>query len=94
MEKSVLYSRVGSKEQVYGKWIDCGSRFTKNKFENFCNALEREKAACVHTDCVWCKINNYVQETYKNHLVERYGERLSIDRILVLHSYYYRYTLK
>ena len=74
--------------------VNCGNYFTEDRFEKFCEVLEKEKTACVYIDCTGHTQNNYGQETYKKHLEEKYGDRLILECVEGLCSYHYQYTLK
>lgn len=76
------------------KTVNCGNYFTENRFNNLCEVLEREGAASVYIDCIGHTRNNMEQESYKNALKKKYGDRLVITCHEGACSYHYDYELK
>lgn len=76
------------------KLIDCGNYFHESRFKTVCEALENGEAVQVYIDCIGHTLNNYEQENYKKALLEKYGEKLTIEKDEGAFSNSYKYKLK
>ena len=75
------------------KLINCGNEFYPAFFDKLCSALEEGQTAEVYVDCIGHTRNNLVQEVYKEKLLEKYGNTLSIQRCAGAYSTTYCYCL-
>lgn len=75
------------------KLVNCGNDFYPMFFDNLCSALEKGQTVEVYVDCIGHTRNNWVQEVYKEKLVEKYGAKLLIQRCVGAYSTTYRYCL-
>lgn len=76
------------------KLVDAGNYFNKKAFDEICAELEKAQAVEVYIDCIGHTRNNDTQEDYKEALIEKYRDRLKVDRIDGGYSYSYQYGLK
>ena len=75
------------------KLVNCGNDFYPAFFDNLCSALEEGHTAEVYVDCIGHTRNNWVQEVYREKLVEKYGDKLLIQRCAGAYSITYCYCL-
>lgn len=76
------------------KTINGGNYFHEKAFNEICEALERAEAVQVYIDCIGHTRNNNEQEIYKDALIEKYADRLKIDKAEGGYSYSYIYSLR
>ena len=76
------------------KTINGGNYFHDKAFNEICEALERAQAVQVYIDCIGHTRNNNEQEAYREALVEKYQDRLKVDKIDGAYSYSYAYMLR
>lgn len=76
------------------KLINCGNDFYPAFFTKLCEKLEGEHVVGVYVDCIGHTRNNIVQETYKEKLIEKYGDKLVCENSDSGFSYSYYYKLK
>jgi len=74
--------------------INCKNYFNKDSFNEVCKVLENGDCVSVYIDCIGHTRNNYEQETYKEELVKKYGDKLIVDCIKGNFCYSYSYRLK
>lgn len=75
-------------------FINCGNDFCTENFENLCEHLENGITVRVATDCIGHSLNNAVQESYKNALLTKYGNKLAISINNGVCRYSYNYVLR
>ena len=68
--------------------------YNAKSFNEICEALEKAQAVQVYIDCIGHTRNNNEQEAYKEALVEKYADRLKIEKNEGGHSYSYIYMLR
>lgn len=76
------------------KVINGGNYFNEKAFNEICEELEKVQAVQVFIDCIGHTRNNMEQEAYREALVEKYQDRLKVDRIDGAYSYHYEYALR
>lgn len=76
------------------KTINGGNYFHEKAFNELCEALERLEAVQVYIDCIGHGANNREQEAYKEALLEKYSDRLKIEKNDGAFSYSYVYRLQ
>ena len=76
------------------KTINGGNYFHEKAFNEICEALEKGKTVQVYIDCIGHTRNNYEQETYREELLEKYQDRLKVDKSEGGYSYNYIYNLR
>ena len=74
--------------------INGGNYFHEKAFNEICEALESAKSVQVYIDCIGHTRNNNEQEIYKEALIEKYADRLKIDKTDGGYSYSYSYCLR
>lgn len=68
--------------------------FNEKSFNEICEALEKMQVVSVYVDCIGHTRNNNEQEIYKEKLIEKYRDRLKVDKIDGAYSYHYEYGLR
>ena len=76
------------------KTINGGNYFNEKAFNEICESLEKGEQTQVYIDCIGHTRNNYEQETYKEELIDKYGDRLIVELIKGSFSNCYSYNLK
>lgn len=76
------------------KVIDGKNYFNEQSFNEICEALEKAGTVKVYIDSIGHTRNNNEQEAYKEALIEKYADRLKIDKIDGGYSYSYVYALR
>lgn len=76
------------------KSVNCGNSFYEDRFNLVCEGLENGFEVSVYIDCIGHTRNNMSQESYKQHLLEKYGDRLEVIYHDGVCSYSYSYKLK
>ena len=74
--------------------INCHNDFYESSFNEVCAALEQGEAVHIYIDCIGHTRNNWAQDSYKDHLVKKYGDKLKITREEGAYCYSYNYELK
>lgn len=76
------------------KVVNGQNYFNEKSFIEICEALEKIQVVQVYIDCIGHTRNNNEQEVYKEKLIERYGDRLKVDKVDGGYSYHYEYMLR
>ncbi len=76
------------------KFINCANDFYESRFNEVCAALEQGEKVKVYIDCIGHTRNNMAQEAYKEHLIKKYGDKLTVEQSKGAYSYSYTYTLQ
>lgn len=76
------------------KTINGGNYFHDKAFNEICEALEKMQVVSVYIDSIGHTRNNNEQEVYKEKLIEKYLDRLKVDKIEGGYSYHYEYALR
>lgn len=76
------------------KVVNGQNYFNEKSFNEICEALEKAQAVQVYIDCIGHTRNNNEQEAYKEALIEKYADRLKIDKNDGGYSYSYSYALR
>ena len=76
------------------KTVNGGNYFNEKAFNEICTELEKIQVVQVYIDCIGHTRNNNEQEIYKEKLIEKYQDRLKIDKIEGAYSYHYEYALR
>lgn len=76
------------------KIVNGANYFNEKSFNEICEALESAKTVKVYIDCIGHTRNNNEQEAYKEALIEKYQDRLKVDKIDGSYSYSYMYGLR
>ena len=76
------------------KVINGQNYFNEKSFNEICEALESGEAVGVYIDVIGHGTNNREQEIYKEALIEKYQDRLKVDKIDGSYSYSYMYGLR
>lgn len=74
--------------------INCGNYFNENSLNQVCRALEKGEKVEVYIDCIGHSRNNNEQEAYKEALLQKYGDKLSIESRKGGYSNSYLYFLQ
>ena len=74
--------------------INGGNYFHERAFNEACSALEKIQVVQIQIDCIGHTRNNNEQEAYKEALLEKYADRLKVDKIDGAYSYSYVYALR
>jgi hypothetical protein len=74
--------------------LNCGNYYNENSFNELCDLLEQGKAVNVYIDCIGHNRNNNEQEAYKESLVDKYGDMLTVEINKGAFSYSYIYSLQ
>lgn len=74
--------------------INCGNSFSESRFNQVCDALEQGETVEVYINCIGHTRNNMEQETYKEHLLKKYGDKLNVECSNGVCSYHYTYRLQ
>lgn len=75
------------------KFFSVGNDFRKERFDAVCAELDRGETVRVSVDCIGHSRNNDVQEDYREALVAKYGERLTVKENVGVCRYSYTYSL-
>ena len=75
------------------KLINCGNDFYTIYFDKVCEALEQGEAVQVYIDCIGHTRNNWAQDSYKDALVKKYGDRLIVTTEAGAYCYSHSYVL-
>lgn len=76
------------------KVVNGQNYFNEKSFNEICEALETIQVVQVYIDCIGHTRNNNEQEVYKEKLIEKYGDRLKVDKVDGAYSYHYEYMLR
>ncbi len=76
------------------KIINGQNYFNEKSFNEICEALEKAGTVQVYIDSIGHARNNNEQEAYKEALIEKYADRLKVDKIDGGYSYSYVYSLR
>ncbi len=68
--------------------------FNEKSFNEICEALEKAEAVEVYIDVLGHGTNNREQEAYKEALIEKYADRLNVEKNDGAYSYSYTYGLR
>lgn len=74
--------------------INGGNYFHEKAFNEICEALEKVQTVQVYIDCIGHGTNNREQEIYKEALLKKYANRLTVEKNNGAYSYSYSYRLK
>ena len=75
------------------KCVNGGNYFIKERFEVMCQELEKGECIEVYIDCIGHTRNNMTQEEYKEHFIEKYGDKVEVIYNDGVCSYSYSYKL-
>jgi hypothetical protein len=78
---------------VYAMLVNGENYFNPLSFNKACKALEQGNKIEMYIDVIGHTRNNMVQEEYKEALIKKYGDRLSIEKEEGSYSYNYSYKL-
>lgn len=76
------------------KLINGENYFNEVSFNKACKELEQGNTIEMYIDVIGHTRNNMVQEEYEEALVNKYGDRLIVEKELGSYSYSYSYRLK
>lgn len=76
------------------KLINGANYFNPISFNNACEALEQGHTIEMYIDVIGHTRNNTVQEEYEEALIEKYGDKLIVEKKQGSYSYSYSYRLK
>lgn len=74
--------------------INGANYFNPISFNNACEALEQGHTIEMYIDVIGHTRNNIVQEEYEEALIEKYGDKLIVEKEQGSYSYSYSYRLK
>lgn len=74
--------------------VNGSNDYNDSSFNEMCEKLENGETISVYIDCIGHTRNNMVQEEYREKLVEKYGERLTVINSEGWISYHYEYKIK
>lgn len=74
------------------KLINCKNYFNQDSLNEVCECLEKGEEVKVYINWVGYSLNTYEQENYKDALLKKYGDRLSvgIEKGVRCYSYFYK----
>lgn len=76
------------------KLINGANYFNPISFNKACEALEQGDTIEMYIDVIGHTKNNTVQEEYEEALIEKYGDKLIVEKEQGSYSYSYSYRLK
>lgn len=76
------------------KLINGANYFNPISFNKACKALEQGDTIEMYIDVIGHTKNNTVQEEYEKALIEKYGDKLIVEKEQGSYSYSYSYRLK
>lgn len=74
--------------------INGANYFNTISFNKACEALEQGHTIEMYIDVIGHTRNNTVQEKYEEALIEKYGDKLIVEKEQGSYSYSYSYRLK
>jgi hypothetical protein len=75
------------------KLINGENYFNEVSFNKACKALEQGDTITVYIDSIGHTRNNNEQEAYREALIQKYGDNLSVESSKGTYSYNYSYKL-